>query len=53
MRLTYKKIEQMKRDELKGIREYKDFGLKKLSNDELKHYEYLKKLQTKLYGDKK
>lgn len=48
MKLTIKKLEQMKRDEIKGAREYKDFGLKKLAKDEIRHYEYLKKLEKKL-----
>ena len=48
IKLKCKKIREMIKDELKGAREYKKYGLKKLSSDENKHYKFLKKLEKKV-----
>lgn len=43
-KLTRAKIREMMRDELKGAREYKYYGLDNLASDEEGHYRYLSKL---------
>lgn len=40
----------MIKDEIKGAKEYKHYGLDKLSNDEEGHSQYLKKLHKKKCG---
>ena len=41
---TSKKLKEMIRDELKGAKEYKKYGLNKLAEDELGHSRFLKRL---------
>lgn len=44
------KLKEMIKDEIKGSKEYKHYGLDKLANDEESHSQYLKKLHKKKCG---
>jgi len=42
MKLTCNKIKEFIRDEEKGVKDYKEFELNSLANDEYKHSKFLK-----------
>ena len=43
MKLTCKKIKYLIKDEIKASRDYKKYGFKGLSKDELRHSKFLKR----------
>lgn len=44
-RLTMRKLDAMIRDEAKGVREYRRYGLNNLARDEAKHHAFLVNLK--------